>query len=84
MQEQLARAQEALTVAQSKVVGIRQRMSGKNPQSSNGGEVLYCSFCGKTQREVQKLIAGPGVYVCDECVELCNEILRDELKQAPA
>ena len=40
---------------------------------------LYCSFCGKSQHEVKKLIAGPSVFVCDECIDLCNEIIRDEL-----
>src|SRR4029079_11101535 len=40
---------------------------------------LYCSFCGKSQHEVRKLIAGPSVFVCDECVELCNDIIREEL-----
>ena len=40
--------------------------------------LLQCSFCGKTQDQVQKLIAGPGIYICDECVHLCNEILIDE------
>ena len=44
-----------------------------------GEKTLYCSFCGKSQHEVKKLIAGPSVFVCDECVELCNEIIRDEL-----
>ncbi|MGR9051517.1 MAG: ATP-dependent Clp protease ATP-binding subunit ClpX [Gammaproteobacteria bacterium] len=43
-------------------------------------KLLYCSFCGKSQHEVRKLIAGPSVYVCDECVELCNDIIRDELQ----
>ncbi|WP_133406437.1 ATP-dependent protease ATP-binding subunit ClpX [Parashewanella tropica] len=49
---------------------------------SNGdsGKLLYCSFCGKSQHEVRKLIAGPSVYVCDECVELCNDIIREEIK----
>ncbi|WP_395375088.1 ATP-dependent Clp protease ATP-binding subunit ClpX [Marinicella sp. W31] len=47
-------------------------------------EVKHCSFCGKSQQEVNKLIAGPNVYVCDECVELCNEIIRDELQEAAA
>ena len=42
-------------------------------------KLLYCSFCGKSQHEVRKLIAGPSVYVCDECVELCNDIIKDEL-----
>lgn len=45
---------------------------------SNGNKVLYCSFCGKSQHEVKKLIAGPSVFVCDECIELCNDIMRDE------
>ncbi len=44
------------------------------------GELLKCSFCGKTQKQVKKLIAGPGVYICDECIDLCNEIIREELK----
>jgi ATP-dependent Clp protease ATP-binding subunit ClpX len=46
-------------------------------------KVLYCSFCGKSQHEVRKLIAGPSVYVCDECVELCNDIIREEIKDTP-
>ena len=46
------------------------------------GDLLKCSFCGKTQKQVKKLIAGPGVYICDECIELCNEILEDELAEA--
>jgi ATP-dependent Clp protease ATP-binding subunit ClpX len=50
--------------------------SGKNDD-----KLLYCSFCGKSQHEVRKLIAGPSVYVCDECVELCNDIIRDELSE---
>jgi ATP-dependent Clp protease ATP-binding subunit ClpX len=48
-------------------------------KKSSGEKTLYCSFCGKSQHEVKKLIAGPSVFVCDECVELCNEIIRDEL-----
>ena len=47
----------------------------------NGEKLLYCSFCGKSQHEVRKLIAGPSVFICDECVELCNDIIRDELQQ---
>ena len=43
---------------------------------------LYCSFCGKSQHEVRKLIAGPTVFICDECVELCNDIIREETKSA--
>ena len=42
-------------------------------------KTLYCSFCGKSQHEVKKLIAGPSVFICDECIDLCNEIIRDEL-----
>ncbi|MFY9384198.1 MAG: ClpX C4-type zinc finger protein, partial [Dethiobacteria bacterium] len=40
---------------------------------------LKCSFCGKTQEQVRKLVAGPGVYICDECIELCNEIIEEEI-----
>ena len=50
---------------------------------SDGNEQLLCSFCGKSQRQVKKLIAGPGVYICDECIDLCNEIIDEELT-APA
>ena len=46
----------------------------------DGGELLKCSFCGKSQHEVRKLIAGPTVFICDECVELCMEIIREENK----
>lgn len=49
--------------------------------SGNGDKVLYCSFCGKSQNEVKKLIAGPSVFVCDECVELCNDIIREEIQE---
>ncbi len=45
------------------------------------GKLLYCSFCGKSQHEVRKLIAGPSVFICDECVELCNDIIREELEE---
>ncbi|MEO0003111.1 MAG: hypothetical protein RLZZ22_803, partial [Pseudomonadota bacterium] len=50
-------------------------------KGSSGEKTLYCSFCGKSQHEVKKLIAGPSVFICDECIELCNDIIRDE---APA
>ena len=50
-------------------------------KGASGEKVLYCSFCGKSQHEVKKLIAGPSVFICDECIELCNDIIRDE---APA
>ncbi|MCP4990724.1 MAG: ATP-dependent protease ATP-binding subunit ClpX [Colwellia sp.] len=48
---------------------------------SDSGKLLYCSFCGKSQHEVRKLIAGPSVFVCDECVELCNDIIREEISE---
>ena len=51
-------------------------------ETSSDNKVLYCSFCGKSQHEVRKLIAGPSVYICDECVELCNDIIREELEDA--
>jgi len=47
----------------------------------DGGELLKCSFCGKSQKQVKKLIAGPGVYICDECIDLCNEIIEEELNE---
>jgi ATP-dependent Clp protease ATP-binding subunit ClpX len=48
-------------------------------KAASGDKALYCSFCGKSQHEVKKLIAGPSVFICDECIELCNDIIRDEL-----
>ncbi|GIU30228.1 ATP-dependent Clp protease ATP-binding subunit ClpX [Shewanella colwelliana] len=54
---------------------------GDNKSSGDSGKLLYCSFCGKSQHEVRKLIAGPSVYVCDECVELCNDIIREEIRE---
>ena len=53
-------------------------------KSGDGGKILYCSFCGKSQHEVRKLIAGPSVFICDECVELCNDIIREELEEKSA
>ncbi|MGH8373604.1 MAG: ATP-dependent Clp protease ATP-binding subunit ClpX [Gammaproteobacteria bacterium] len=50
-------------------------------KGEDSGKLLYCSFCGKSQHEVRKLIAGPSVYVCDECVELCNDIIREEMQE---
>ena len=44
-------------------------------------DLLKCSFCGKSQKQVKKLIAGPGVYICDECIDLCNEIIEEELSE---
>ena len=49
----------------------------------DGGDLLKCSFCGKSQKQVKKLIAGPGVYICDECIDLCNEIIEEELNDNP-
>ena len=48
----------------------------------DGGDLLKCSFCGKSQKQVKKLIAGPGVYICDECIDLCNEIIEEELNES--
>ena len=77
-----------------KVLAKIQRMEGKDDKELNKllekweevyddvfKEQLRCSFCNKSQDEVRKLIAGPGVYICDECVELCCEILAEELNQ---
>ena len=48
-------------------------------KGTSSEKTLYCSFCGKSQHEVKKLIAGPSVFICDECIDLCNDIIRDEL-----
>src|ERR1700704_1071105 len=53
------------------------------PKFGDGGDLLKCSFCGKSQKQVKKLIAGPGVYICDECIDLCNEIIEEELTESP-
>ena len=59
--------------------------SDDSKKESDSGKLLYCSFCGKSQHEVRKLIAGPSVFICDECVELCNDIIREEMQdQSPA
>ena len=47
-------------------------------KQGNGNDNLFCSFCGKNQKEVKKLIAGPAVYICDECIQLCSEIIEEE------
>jgi ATP-dependent Clp protease ATP-binding subunit ClpX len=57
-------------------------MSDEHDGSNGDGKLLHCNFCGKSQHEVRKLIAGPSVYVCDECVELCNDIIREELQES--
>lgn len=56
-------------------------MTEKRKGEGEGDKLLYCSFCGKSQHEVRKLIAGPSVYICDECVELCNDIIREEIRE---
>jgi ATP-dependent Clp protease ATP-binding subunit ClpX len=56
-------------------------MSNDRDGKGDEGKLLYCSFCGKSQHEVRKLIAGPSVFVCDECVELCNDIIREEMQE---
>jgi len=57
-------------------------MSDEHDGGNGDGKLLHCNFCGKSQHEVRKLIAGPSVYVCDECVELCNDIIREELQES--
>lgn len=56
-------------------------MSDQKGGSDDNGKLLYCSFCGKSQHEVRKLIAGPSVFICDECVDLCNDIIREEIQE---
>jgi len=56
-------------------------MSNDRNGKGDDGKLLYCSFCGKSQHEVRKLIAGPSVFICDECVELCNDIIREEMQE---
>ena len=56
----------------------------KQGKNSENDRLLYCSFCGKSQHEVRKLIAGPSVFICDECVELCNDIIREEIQEKSA
>jgi ATP-dependent Clp protease ATP-binding subunit ClpX len=60
------------------VWGMSEDRQGRSGDST---KILYCSFCGKSQHEVRKLIAGPSVFICDECVELCNDIIREELEE---
>jgi ATP-dependent Clp protease ATP-binding subunit ClpX len=57
-------------------------MADDRTRKGDDGKLLYCSFCGKSQHEVRKLIAGPSVFICDECVDLCNDIIREELQEA--
>jgi ATP-dependent Clp protease ATP-binding subunit ClpX len=57
-------------------------MSDDTTKTGDDGKLLYCSFCGKSQHEVRKLIAGPSVFICDECVDLCNDIIREEVQES--
>ncbi len=57
-------------------------MADDDNKGEDSGKLLYCSFCGKSQHEVRKLIAGPSVFICDECVELCNDIIREEVQES--
>lgn len=57
-------------------------MADHGSKKGDDGKLLYCSFCGKSQHEVRKLIAGPSVFICDECVDLCNDIIREELQES--
>ncbi len=59
-------------------------MNDDRNSKGDDGKLLYCSFCGKSQHEVRKLIAGPSVFICDECVELCNDIIREEMQEKTA
>ncbi len=59
-------------------------MNDETKGTGDSGKLLYCSFCGKSQHEVRKLIAGPSVFICDECVELCNDIIREEVQEESA
>ena len=54
---------------------------GDDKDDNKGDKLLHCSFCGKSQHEIRLLISGPAAYICDECVELCNEIMREKLEQ---
>ena len=56
-------------------------MSDKDNTENNDDKLLYCSFCGKNQNEVRKLIAGPSVYICNECIDLCNDIIKEEIAE---
>ena len=57
-------------------------MSDNDNTENNEDKLLYCSFCGKNQNEVRKLIAGPSVYICNECIDLCNDIIKEEISEA--
>src|SRR5699024_11689051 len=56
-------------------------MSDHSGGNNKDGKLLFCSFCNKSQHQVRKLIAGPSVFICDECVDLCNDIIREEISE---
>lgn len=56
-------------------------MSDHSGSNNKDGKLLFCSFCNKSQHQVRKLIAGPSVFICDECVDLCNDIIREEISE---
>ena len=62
-------------------VGLERRKASTVAKFGEGGDLVKCSFCGKSQKQVKKLIAGPGVYICDECIDLCNDIIAEELTE---
>ena len=79
------RGRQASKLSQREGAGRAKRDRGSIPlaRPTESNEQLLCSFCGKSQRQVKKLIAGPGVYICDECIDLCNEIIDEELTAPP-
>src|SRR3546814_13223343 len=74
----LFRSYSQNAIREERPKGMTEDRQGRSGDSS---KILYCSFCGKSQHEVRKLIAGPSVFICDECVELCNDIIREELEE---
>ena len=70
------------TVGSSKGIRLPTFKGAAVARIGDGGDLLKCSFCGKSQKQVKKLIAGPGVYICDECIDLCNEIIEEELSDS--
>ncbi len=79
----LLKAVNLVTLAQGNKEFRGSRMADdKNGKGEDNGKLLYCSFCGKSQHEVRKLIAGPSVFICDECVDLCNDIIREEIQES--
>ncbi len=75
--ERIAAAREAAAAART---GVGPEQDRRAPEGEAGSESLYCSFCGKGRHDVAKLVAGPDVFICDECVELCADVVRVEKK----